>query len=126
MDWFVEWVVLYLMVIIYVRLGIIVMLVLLLINFVLLLQPTHQQMDPSWIRDVNIDAGESKAVNFDKCRNSSTPAVVLPNLNTSTFNYTQNYNKTDFKLVPKVALAQLSYDFFKVANPQMGYRITLI
>ena len=100
------------------------MLVILLI--IITLHPINNQMDPSWIRDVNIDAGESKPINFDKCRTSSTPAVVLPTLNSSIFNYTQSYNKTDFKSVPKVALAQLSYDFFYIANPQMGYRITLI
>lgn len=100
------------------------LIVLLLINLALLIFPTQTQIDPSWIRDVNIDAGESKAVVFDKCRTSSTPQVYNAS---AKFTYTQNYNKTDFKAVPKVALAQLSYDFFYLANAtQLGYRISII
>ena len=100
------------------------LIMLLLINLALLIFPTTTQIDPTWIRDVIIDAGESKPVNFDKCRTSSTPQVYNAN---AKFNYTQNYNKTDFKAVPKVALAQLSYDFFYIATaPQLGYRISII
>jgi hypothetical protein len=89
------------------------LIVLFLINLGLLIIPTSTQIDPTWIRDINIDAGETKPINFDKCRTSPTPQVYNPS---SKFTYTQNYNKTDFNLVPKVALAQLSYDFFYVAN----------
>jgi len=99
------------------------LIVLLLINLALLIIPTSTQVNPTWIRDINIDAGETKPVNFDKCRTSSTPQVYNAS---SKFNYTQNYNKTDFKLVPKVALAQLSYDFFYLNATQLGYRISII
>lgn len=103
------------------------MLALILLTIVaLLLRTTQSQVDPGWIRDINIDAGESAPVNFARCRTTTTPQIRDPNsgnVSNYTFTFTQHFNKTDFTLVPKVAMAQLSYDFFYVSNAQMGYRI---
>lgn len=46
----------------------------------------------------------------------------------SVFTYTQPYNKTNFTVVPRVFLGQLSFDFFSNStnnNSLMGYNITM-
>ena len=87
----------------------------------LLLAVVSAQVGPSWTRDNNIDAGESKPINFDKCLTTMPQSI-----NAGTFfNYTQSFNKTNFLGTPKVALAQLSFDINYVGSANMGYRINI-
>lgn len=78
----------------------------------------NAQVSPSWVRDNNVDAGEVKAINFDVCSTSKKTAGY-------TNTYTQTYNKTNFSVIPRVSMAQLSFDFYYTSSVKIGYQITM-
>ena len=91
------------------RVGIIVTILIITIN---------AQVSPSWARNNNIDAGESKPIKFTK---DTYPAG-------STFTYTQNYNKTDFTVSPRVMMGHLVFAFptdGSTNTTSFGYNITM-
>ena len=80
------------------------------------------QIDPGWTRNSQIDAGESKPINFGVAPNDGKPPGF-------SFNYNQHFNKTDFSVIPRVVLGQLSFDFFSNSTNNhslMGYNITMV
>lgn len=79
------------------------------------------QSAPGWTRNSEIDAGEVKVINFNVA-----PAGLK--LAGSSFNYNQLFNKTDFTVIPRVVIAQLSFAFLtSPADEQslMGYNISM-
>jgi len=88
---------------------------------IIMIAGVEGQVDPSWQRNDNIDAGESKPINFDVApADAKGPST--------TFNYNQHFNKTDFSVVPRVVLAQLVFAFPSSSSDNtssMGYNITM-
>lgn len=93
----------------------------LLVSICLLLAVSSSQAPPSWTRDNSIDAGESVAIDVTHYFANTPTNKTAP----ITFSLTQAFNKTDFTVIPRVALVHLSFDFYYVSSMSMGYRINI-